>query len=87
MVDDIEMARPKGLLILFTSFKLLDILPDAEFRHVVNAGLDYKPRENLTLSMRVFNLLDAVYVNASKSTTAWYLGAPRSVQASLRYTF
>ena len=29
VVDDIEMARPKGLLILFTSFKLLDILDDA----------------------------------------------------------
>lgn len=41
MVDDIEMARPKGLLILFTSFKLLDILPDAEFRHVVNAMRAY----------------------------------------------
>ncbi len=41
MVDDIEMTRPKGLLILFTSFKLLDILPDAEFRHVVNAMRAY----------------------------------------------
>lgn len=36
MVYDIEMARPKGLLILFTSFRLLDILDDAAFRHVVN---------------------------------------------------
>lgn len=41
MVDDIEMTRPKGLLILFASFKMLDILPDAEFRHVVNAMRDY----------------------------------------------
>ena len=41
MVDDIEMTRPKGLLILFTSFKMLDILPDAEFRHVVNAMRAY----------------------------------------------
>lgn len=40
-MDDIEMARPKGLLILFTSFKMLDILPDAEFRHVVNAMRAY----------------------------------------------
>ena len=40
-MDDIEMARPKGLLILFTSFKLLDILDDAAFRHVVNAMRDY----------------------------------------------
>ena len=41
MVDDIEMTRPKGLLILFTSFKLLDILDDASFRHVVNAMRAY----------------------------------------------
>lgn len=41
MVDDIETTRPKGLLILFTSFKMLDILPDAEFRHVVNAMRRY----------------------------------------------
>ena len=41
MVDDIEMARPKGLLILFTSFKLLDILDDTSFRHVVNAMRAY----------------------------------------------
>ena len=41
MVDDIEMSRPKGLLILFTSFKMLDILPDSEFRHVVNAMRAY----------------------------------------------
>lgn len=40
-MDDIEMARPKGLLILFTSFKMLDILPDSEFRHVVNAMRAY----------------------------------------------
>lgn len=40
-MDDIEMARPKGLLILFTSFKLLDILDDAAFRRVVNAMRDY----------------------------------------------
>mgnify|MGYP001433972311 FL=1 len=40
-MDDIEMARPKGLLILFTSFKLLDILDDSAFRHVVNAMRDY----------------------------------------------
>lgn len=56
MVDDIEMARPKGLLILFTSFKLLDILPDAEFRHVVNAMRAYvetgSEPEGLELSSR-----------------------------------
>lgn len=29
------------MLLLFTSFKLLNILPDAEFRHVINAMKDY----------------------------------------------
>lgn len=41
MVDDIEMARPKGLLILFTSLKLMKILDDSEFRHVINAMAAY----------------------------------------------
>lgn len=41
MVDEMENIRPKGLLLLFTSFKLLNILPDAEFRHVINAMRDY----------------------------------------------
>ena len=55
-MDDIEMARSKGLLILFTSFKLLDILDDAAFRHVVNAMRDYVEtgvnRKGLSLSNR-----------------------------------
>lgn len=41
MADEIENIRPKGLLILFTSFKLLNILDDAEFRHVIAAMAAY----------------------------------------------
>lgn len=41
MGGETEDIRPKGLLLLFTSFKLLNILPDAEFRHVINAMKDY----------------------------------------------
>lgn len=41
MADEAENARPKGLLILFTSLKLLNILNDTEFRRVVNAMAAY----------------------------------------------
>mgnify|MGYP002521992280 CR=1 FL=1 len=41
MAGEAEDIRPKGLLLLFTSFKLLNILPDAEFRHVINAMKGY----------------------------------------------
>lgn len=41
MAGETEDIRPKGLLLLFTSFKLLNILPDAEFRHVINAMRAY----------------------------------------------
>ena len=41
MEDEIESIRPKGLLILFTSFKLLNILDDKSFRHVIAAMAAY----------------------------------------------
>lgn len=41
MGGETEDIRPKGLLLLFTSFKLLNILSDVEFRHVINAMKDY----------------------------------------------
>ncbi len=41
MADEIESIRPKGLLILFTSFKLLNILDDKSFRHVITAMAAY----------------------------------------------
>ena len=41
MAGEIESIRPKGLLILFTSFKLLNILDDKSFRHVIAAMAAY----------------------------------------------
>lgn len=41
MAGEIENDRPKGLLILFTSFKLLKILDDKAFRHVITAMAAY----------------------------------------------
>lgn len=41
MADEIESIRPKGLLILFTSFKLLNILDDKSFRRVIAAMAAY----------------------------------------------
>lgn len=41
MADEIESIRPKGLLLLFTSLKLLNILDDAAFRHVITAMAAY----------------------------------------------
>ncbi|MDC7787101.1 TonB-dependent receptor [Rhodoplanes sp. TEM] len=55
--------------------------------HVVNAGIDYKPRDNVKLSLRLYNLLDEVYAVTGKGTTAWVLGSPRAAEVSLRITF
>ena len=41
MAGEIENDRPKGLLILLTSFKLLNILDDKAFRHVITAMAAY----------------------------------------------
>lgn len=41
MAGEIENDHPKGLLILFTSFKLLNILDDKAFRHVITAMAAY----------------------------------------------
>ena len=41
MADEIENARPKGLLIPFDKLKLLDILDDAAFRQVFRAMAAY----------------------------------------------
>ncbi len=36
MVDDIEIARPKGLLIPFDKFEILDILPPEQYKYVIS---------------------------------------------------
>ncbi len=53
---------------------------------VVNAGLQFKPDANTTLSLRVYNLFDTVYAT-SGTTTQWLLGMPRTAMISLNEKF
>lgn len=53
---------------------------------VVNAGLDYRPAENMKLSLRAFNLFDEVYAVAG-GTSSWVLGRPRSAELSFSMSF
>ena len=41
MVDDIEMARPKGLLIPFDKFVILDIQPPEQYKNVLTKMRQY----------------------------------------------
>ena len=41
LVDDIEMARPKGLLIPFDKFVILDILPPEQYKNVLTKMRQY----------------------------------------------
>ena len=41
MVDDIEMTRPKGLLIPFDKFVILDILPPEQYKNVLTKMRQY----------------------------------------------
>ena len=54
--------------------------------NVVNAGLQWKPDLNTTVSLRVYNLLDEVYAT-SGGTTQWYLGMPRTAQLAVNVKF
>ena len=54
--------------------------------NVVNAGLQWKPDLNTTVSLRVHNLLDEVYAT-SGGTTQWLLGMPRTAQLALNVKF
>lgn len=40
-MDDIEMARPKGLLIPFDKFVILDILPPEQYKNVLTKMRQY----------------------------------------------
>ncbi|BAI71119.1 iron complex outermembrane recepter protein [Azospirillum sp. B510] len=53
---------------------------------VVNAGLDYRPTDTSTLSLRAFNLFDEVYAVAG-NTTSWVLGRPRSAELTFSMRF
>jgi iron complex outermembrane recepter protein len=54
--------------------------------NVVNAGVQWKPDPNTTVSFRVYNLFDTVYAT-SGTTTQWVLGMPRTAQLALNVKF
>ena len=53
---------------------------------VVNTGLQWKPYDNTTLSLRVSNLFDTVYATFG-GTTQWLLGRPRTFELAFRVKF
>jgi len=53
---------------------------------VVNAGVQWKPDPNTTVSFRVYNLFDEVYTT-SGGTTQWLLGMPRTAQLAVNVKF
>ncbi|MCA6111255.1 TonB-dependent siderophore receptor [Bradyrhizobium sp. CNPSo 4026] len=54
--------------------------------NVVNAGLQWKPDLNTTVSLRVYNLFDTVYAT-SGGTNQWLLGMPRTAQLAVNVKF
>lgn len=54
--------------------------------NVVNAGLQWKPDPNTTLTLRVYNLFDTIYAT-SGGTTQWILGQPRTGELALNVKF
>lgn len=53
---------------------------------LVNAGLQWKPTANTTLTLRGYNLFDTVYATGG-STTQWLLGMPRTAELALNVKF
>jgi iron complex outermembrane receptor protein len=53
---------------------------------IVNAGVQWKPTANTTLSLRGYNLFDTVYATGG-STTQWLLGRPRTAELALNVKF
>jgi len=54
--------------------------------NVVNAGVQWKPDRNTTVSLRVYNLFDAIYAT-SGGTNQWLLGMPRTAQLAVNVKF
>lgn len=54
--------------------------------NIVNAGVQWKPDPNTTVSFRVYNLFDEVYTT-SGGTTQWLLGMPRTAQLAVNVKF
>lgn len=54
--------------------------------NVVNAGVQWKPDLNTTVSFRIYNLFDEVYTT-SGGTTQWLLSMPRTAQLGVNVKF
>jgi iron complex outermembrane receptor protein len=54
---------------------------------LVNAGLQWKPDVNTTVSLRVYNLFDKIYATSSYSDNQWMLGMPRTAQLAVNVKF
>lgn len=54
---------------------------------LVNAGLQWKPHVNTTVSLRVYNLFDKIYATSSYSDNQWILGMPRTAQLAVNVKF
>ncbi|MCK1755761.1 TonB-dependent siderophore receptor [Bradyrhizobium sp. 137] len=54
--------------------------------NIVNAGVQWKPDLNTTVSFRIYNLFDEIYTT-SGGTTQWLLGMPRTAQLAVNVKF
>jgi iron complex outermembrane receptor protein len=54
--------------------------------NIVNAGVQWNPDRNTTVSFRVYNLFDEIYTT-SGGTTQWMLGMPRTAQLAVNVKF
>jgi len=54
--------------------------------NIVNAGLQWKPDLNTTVSLRVYNLFDTLYATNGNANT-WTLGMPRTAQLAVNVKF
>jgi iron complex outermembrane receptor protein len=55
--------------------------------NVVNAGVQWKPDPNTTVSFRIYNLFDTIYATSSNGSSQWLLGMPRTAQLALNVKF
>ncbi|MDB5568185.1 MAG: TonB-dependent receptor [Tardiphaga sp.] len=54
---------------------------------LVNAGMQWKPDINTTVSLRIYNLFDKIYATSSYSDNQWMLGMPRTAQLAVNVKF
>ncbi|RJL21562.1 TonB-dependent siderophore receptor [Paracoccus siganidrum] len=53
---------------------------------VINAGLQWKPRDNMSLDLNIYNLTDRLYAT-SGGANQWLLAPPRSASLDFHVTF